>query len=80
MLIPGSIQSCSPDFSGVGSGNMPMQTPGLCWTVRFHMVGVDVERETETERGNQTDAERDRQPKTRAGGASGVHGVRCRPE
>ena len=38
------------------------------------MIGVDAERETETERGNQTEMQRDRQLKTRAGGASGMHG------
>ena len=36
-----------------------MQTPGLCWTVRFHVVGVDAKRETETERGNQTEMQRE---------------------
>ena len=59
MLIPGSTQSFSPHFSGAGSGNLPMQTPGLCWTVRFHVVGVDAKRETETERGNQTEMQRE---------------------
>ena len=53
MLIPGSTRTYSPEFSRVGSGSLPVQTPGLCWTVRFHVVGADAERQTEAERGNQ---------------------------
>lgn len=75
MLIPGSTRTYSPEFSRVGSGSLPVQTPGLCWTVRFHVVGADAERQTEAERGNQIEMLRDRQPNTRADGASGLHGV-----
>lgn len=47
-----------------------MQTHGLCWTIRCHVVGGNGERETETQRQReeirQKDAERDGQRETRA--------------